>query len=562
MISLLQLINKWPKIEDNKVRQRFAEFNGLQVRAMKLLIIDDEPRICDSLKETLPLSELGIADVLTANSGEGGLAAFAECSPDIVITDIMMSGMNGLELIRSIRKSNSDVPILILSAYELFSYAKEAVDLGVTRYILKPIDGQEMYDAVKEAVEGLNMRRKLLEFNDTIQRQMRQHKAMLKEKFLYDALTMPIRFDDDFMRQLHDYDIAPAYLNGGLVVGLQVFRPNNGKAGTEKHWQMFRFAVQNIVQEVLAGWKPSYCLMFYNDIMSILFIGSDREKLERSAREATLEIIQHIYAYLEIEANAAIGRWYPHPSEYVRSYRESIEVLKFSEFEGYKRIDHIDEVCEISPGEHSLLMKQFQLIAEAVHRNDWQEAVNLWTSIEQSLAAREDRHPADSVKMLFVSLLGAVLVSDQAAADLSEWTKLSQAKTKSKSEWLTHVRAFLESGLASKLSKKNAVSPYTEYVVKYVGEHYDEDISFSFLAKELHLSRPYLSYVFRRDTGETFANYLMRYRVDVAKKIMKSSDHFMVREVASMVGYADPYYFSRMFKNMTGMSPSEFQMRC
>lgn len=94
-----------------------------------------------------------------------------------------------------------------------------------------------------------------------------------------------------------------------------------------------------------------------------------------------------------------------------------------------------------------------------------------------------------------------------------------------------------------------------------VEEHYHEDISFSQLAKDLHLSRTYLSYLFKRDTGETFIDYLIKYRIEIAKKLMRSSRHLMIREIAQMVGYPDSAYFSRLFKNVTGMSPSEYQMR-
>jgi len=526
---------------------------------MRLLIVDDEQRITEDLQRSIPWSEFGIEEVVAADSGEAGYDAFVSNRPDIVITDIMMGGMSGLDMIRSIRQIDEQVPVLILSAFELFSYAKEALTLNVTRYILKPLDFDDIASAIREIVEELRAQQKLREYQTKIHEQTHGRREAIKEKFLYDALTLPTRFDDTFAMQLDALGIDRAFLSGGLVMSLQTFRPNNGKASTENDWQIYRFAVQNIVQEVLERRRSGLPLPFRHDTMSVLYIGSDRNAVRREASLATTEVIQQIYAYLEIEANAAIGQWYAYPKDYAQSYKESIEVLKFSEFEGYKRVDHAEDVQELAvPGTLDYPLKEIQAIVEAVRQRDWKEAGTLWSGIETSIFSRCETLPFEFVKMICVGLLSAIVVQPEHASELARLTELQQMR--SKADLLAHVRAFLERGTVESASSRRNQS-YTDYIKKYVSEHYNEDISFSRLAKDLHLSRPYLSYLFNRDTGETFANYLIQYRVNVAKKFMRSSKHLMVREIAAMVGYADPAYFSRIFKHVTGMSPSEYQMR-
>ncbi|GGG02387.1 response regulator [Paenibacillus abyssi] len=527
---------------------------------MKILIVDDEQRIIEGLREFLPWEQLGIEELLTADSGESGYQVFVDHVPDIIITDIMMSGISGLDMIRQIRKRDESLPILVLSAYDLFSYAKEAVDLGVTRYILKPIVYADIEAMVGEVVKELKAKKMLQEFELRSRQQIRTNMEALKEKFLYDVLTLPMRFDDYFVKDLDYYGVPPGFLEGGIVMTLQAFRSNNGKITCEKHWKIYRFAVKNIVHEVLSGWQPSYHLPFHDDRMTVIFVGPDAGQLLEAARSATSEIIHQIYAYLEIEVNAAIGRWYPHPSEYSRSFKESIEVLKFSEFEGYKRIDFIEDIQETAySGVTEYPLKDMQVLIEAVSRKEWKEAKGVWEDIASFITAREEAVSFDFVRMLCASLISALIVSGgRREKDFSALLEAQNYQTKR--ELIAYVRRLMEQRAESGPAKKNQ-SSYVSYIQKYVDEHYHEEISFSQLAKDMHLSRPYLSYLFNRDTGETFANYLIQYRVNIAKKIMQSSQYLMVREVASMVGYSDPAYFSRIFKNITGMSPSEYQMR-
>ncbi|TDF89739.1 helix-turn-helix domain-containing protein [Paenibacillus piri] len=530
---------------------------------MKILIVDDETRICESLQSAVPWSDIGISEVATADSGEAGYRTFLSISPDIVMTDIRMDGMSGLDMIRKIRQHDSMVPILILSAYDLFSYAKDAVHLNVTRYILKPIIYGDIALTVSEVVEELKSRKKLNEFEGKIKLQIKNNLGALRQKFLYDALTLPTRFDEDFTNNLQFYQVDQAFLRGGLVMSLQAFWPRNGKVETEKQWQIYRFAVNNIIQEVLSKWQPSYHMPFSEDRITVIFVGSDENELIQDASQATKEIINQIYTFLEIEVNAGFGRWYPHPSNFSKSYKESIEVLKFSEFEGYKRIDHYNDVHETNfyhwP-EYPL--EEMQIILEAVNRGEWKEAMESWLILESSLLKKDEAVPFDFVKMLCTGLLSTIIAyrcQQQSPNDLP--AKLVEIQNYRKKEDLCAcVRKLLEQEAESLKNQKNQ-STYTEYIKKYVSEHYNENISFAQLANELHLSRTYLSYLFNRDTGETFANYLIQYRITVAKKLMNSSQHLMVREVAAMVGYSDSAYFSRIFKHVTGFSPSEYQMR-
>lgn len=530
---------------------------------LTILLVDDEERICENLKRSIPWADIGINQVKTAASGEEALQMFFDCPTDIVVTDIMMNGMDGLELIRHIRKRDHQVPIIILSAYDLFSYAKEAVHLNVSRYILKPIILDEMIGTLDEVVKEIRLRKKQAELEQNIQRQIQNNLAMLRERFLYEVLTMPTRFGPDFRDSLKFYNIDEGMMEGGLVISFQAFPPQNGKASTERDWQIFKFAVKNIVQEILEAAQPAYDLSFIDDRLPVLFTGNQPNQLMEKARRVATEITTHIYRFLEVEVNVGIGRWYNHPRHLQKSYNESIKVLKFSEFEGYRRIDHIDDVEKLSPSDwRDISLEHLESINQAIVQMDKEEILARWQEIEQSIQ-QHGRVSFDDVKIFGIGLISniALHVHESFSTDQLLEILYELSHKKNKNELLAFVRDLLSQPEKYQKNRKRCRSPYVEQVLKYVEEHYHEDISFSQLAKDLHLSRTYLSYLFKRDTGETFIDYLIKYRIEIAKKLMRSSRHLMIREIAQMVGYPDSAYFSRLFKNVTGMSPSEYQMR-
>lgn len=532
---------------------------------MRILIADDEEYIREGLKGSIPWDELGISEIDLAKDGAEAMEYYAQYNHDIVITDILMPKVDGLTLIKRIREQNGRVPIIILSAYDHFQYAKEAVHLNVSQYILKPIMIAEIVRVVREVAAELETIRKSQQYQQGFLRKLQDMLPLMKEKYLYDLLVMPGSIKDELPQQVEFYQIDPMILQGGFVATLQIFRPDNGKVDSEKDWQIFKYAVNNIVQEILSEHPHCIALQYVDNKIPVLFFGRGGREMERKALEACQRIIECINMYLQLESNIGIGRWYASAKSFSYSFKESCEALNYGEFEGFGRIDTFVGIGELRMNSHSYPLECVDNIAEAIKGRDGDTAWREWDNLQSALLAESSSlamaKTAYTILFSRLSMLFEPYAESCRELNVNVFRDIHRQQTKLR--LISCVKQIFH-GLVRELCRENDAEgrcSYSEYIKRYVDEHYHEDISFSQLAKELFLSRNYLSYVFKRDTGDSFVNYLIKYRIEKAKQLMRSTNNLMIKEIAVMVGYQDSAYFSRIFKTVTGQNPSEFFMR-
>jgi two-component system response regulator YesN len=534
---------------------------------MRVLIVDDENHVLEGLKKTIDWAKLDVEDLDFANNGEMAWEKFQHSAPDILITDMNMPKMNGVELIKQIRKVDTELPIIILSGYDDFSYTREAIHHNVTRYLLKPTVPQEIERELQEVLEEMKQTRLQKKLFTQVREQLDSNMPLLREQFLHHMITTGLNHNELDAGKLSFYQLDPEITRSATVMFVKLYKTDRRNQITEYEWQLFKFAASNIIEEIITthGKGKGYVIHYIDRGLPVLLYGSENELLLKT-KEIAQEIIHSISMYLSLDVNVGIGQIVQQTIKYPLSYKEAVEALEYCELEGLNQYLYIRDIKSLVSEWPKYPVDKIRLLTEALVRMDPEEVTSRWLDIEQTLN-KVQNIPLSFIQTMCISILSNLLLqimeSEYLLIDSDKMTAMlrnihQHESTKALIQSM-QTEIFYLLGLLKDNAAQQQQTPYVNYVKKVVEGNFDQKISFAQLAKELNISRNYLSNIFKRETGVSFMTYLTDFRISKAKDLLLRRE-YMVYEIAEKVGYRDPAYFSRMFKAETGMSPFEYMM--
>lgn len=530
----------------------------------KILIVDDEFHVTEGLKAMIQWERLSVGQVFTASDGWEAWELYQKERPDLVLTDVYMPKMNGLQLASKIREIDTDVPILILSGFDEFEYARGALHLQVAKYMLKPAVFTEIQEALEETVAELDAVSERSAYMDQFVEQMKRNVPILREQFLFDLVTRGRSGTEPDAGVLAFYELDRAVLTGAIALSIALYRPIHGRAATEKDWQLFKYSTVNIIEELSGQLNIlAFTLRYVEDRLILLLPNADSSQALSDARRLGEELIRQVTSKLAIDLNVGIGRWIGHASDYPLSYEDSLESLKWIEYEGSNKIGTAEQFKRVQNYVPDYSLERVKLLVDYIRNHESQEAMQMWSLIEADVLQSEP--PLFYVQNLCVSLISRMMLEllpeeHPLPANLHV-TVQDIYHTRAFETILSAVRELLRELLLAMQHQYNAYRQdgYIHKISEYVEKHYQENISFADLAKQLHVTRNYLSFLFKKEKGVSFMTYLTAYRIQKAKELLRTRQH-LVYEVAEKVGYSDPAYFSRVFKSATGTTPAEYAM--
>jgi two-component system response regulator YesN len=532
-----------------------------------IAVVDDERQVLTGMRKIIPWQELNAKPVGEAADGEEGLKLILAEQPDIVITDIYMPVKNGLDMIEELRKQQYEGKIIILSGYADFEYARQAMRLNVDDYLSKPVTVQTLKDVLGKAIGTLEREREKALHADERQRKLKLYEPIAQQERLKALVTGPVGFGGAHWPD-EAADIAKQQYR---VAAIEIERSERLDGMKPADWHLFRFAVANIASELAAelrldvqpvelyGQQTVVLLRFPQDVPN--------DDSRRLAVQFARQLIHAAEDYLRIRIQIGIGAMKGETKNIAESTEEAFLALHeklcvpdeaFPIFI-YKRKEDAEgrKVSELRPIRHyheiaqALGSLQQDLAAEAVERLavlllDWPEltaadlqrvAREVWTICKYTLHGTghglEEAFPAEGIER---ELTGLVM-----PLQFREWAldKIAAVCARfSRSENLKHKQA-------------------VDFMVRYVHEHYIEDLRLADLAEKVYISRNYLSNIFRDATGETFNDYVTKMRIEKAKSLL-AEGKLMVYEIAERVGYKNVPYFTTLFKKHTGRNPTDF----
>ncbi|MEK8213966.1 response regulator transcription factor [Paenibacillus sp. FSL L8-0463] len=533
----------------------------------KIAIIDDERQVLKGMKRAIPWDELGAEWAGEAMNGEDGLEVIRRTLPDIVITDLYMPVMSGLDMMEQLRTEGFQGKIIILSGYSDFEHARQALRFHVTDYVSKPISLPTLKSILSNVVQELEEEEEKRIRQWEIEFKMTMYEPFVELEWVRSAAvgTLGHAYRDST-------PLPPSYLfwqeRKHVTVGIELIRDERARCLSVSDWNLFRFAVSNIACEVARKLFPDLEYTELHSTRTLLIIHPDArqlEQLEDKLEELGIRLIDSIGSYLKLVTRIGIG-----------GVKDTWTKLSDSTEEAFRAMDQralraasahevylYRENSSSEPGSVALFPVKFSYkLATAMKASQEAEAHQLVLEYIMEMKKQEGISQG-YVQMLGSELWGIITYSlyesgfvlddlftnDQIAKEISSLIVPDQLAS-----WLMDKITRICSNRQWKGSSKHR--QVVDFMTSYIHEHYAEELTLAELSDKVFISRNHLSIIFKNITGETFNNYLTRVRIEKARELLMERN-MLVYEVAERVGYKNIPYFSTLFKKITGMNPTE-----
>ena len=530
---------------------------------LKVFLAEDEFIIREGIKNNIDWQAHGYEFCGEASDGELAFPLIQKTRPDILITDIKMPFVDGLALSRLVKKELPETEIIILSGYEEFDYAKEAIQIGVARYLLKPINGETLLQEIDSVAEIILGKQKEKEIREKYQKEMEEN-SLRDQMDLFQHLVTGDCSMEELLSVADKLDLkimAPWY----SIVLLKI--------QSMKHdYEEYSGSIVVVDERIAKLAEPEHVLVFDRALegRAFLFKADSEEELLAYQKEYLGDVKEVLSGYANLRYFGGIGT----PVNRLREIPASFEDASHAFAHRYL----VAESCIL---DSSLLMQEgaaeqedFRISAvnpEQIDRAKMQEFLRTGDLDEViyfvdeffgkldggAMKSRIFRQyiTMDAYFSIADFLKGLGLQKDEIEAPDQDGSILQDEKSA-----MDYIVRIMEKALV--LREKKASSRYEDVVsevIHYIEDNYaQEELSLNLLASHVNFSPNHLSMIFSQQTGQTLIRYLTDYRMNRAKELLRCSSK--KSSVISMeIGYKDPHYFSYLFKKTQGMTPTQYR---
>ncbi|SFK78271.1 two-component system, response regulator YesN [Paenibacillus sp. 1_12] len=523
---------------------------------LKAVMADDEPIIIKGLKKLIPWEAMGVEIVGEAWTGSGLLQLIEEHKPDLVITDISMPDGSGIDVIKEIEKRELRTRVIFISAYQEFSYAKDAIAYGAVEYLVKPIDKGLLIDAVNKALlllrehhEGQSSKHKLAVY------EQKDRKTQIEE--LLDRLTEGDIRGNEATRKLQELSLQVSNELLTVMVVSFVKQEDDGRWGDHEN-RLVLFAITNVIEEMLQQRAGGF-VMRKHDSLCIIVNHSDTQSIQKLAEEMVLQI----YYYLKIDISIGFGCPVHKLKELRTSYISAIAALKNQYFAGMLSVIPWTFMSQDHPISERKLKERVAALFQAMLNKDDASLSEELDQLFHMIAATSQGSKEIAVTTCFAMIRELVEKIHEISMELQE---LEQEQQK----WLLEMQQIQKyeelkqfvSGrvreLADRLLFIGKEGQQLKLVKEYIEQHFNENITLESMAAMLYMNPYYFSSFFKKHTRVNFKHYVTEIRMKHAVKLLLHTD-LLVYEIAEKVGYNNARHFSDMFKKQFGKLPQEYK---
>ncbi|MCR5098853.1 MAG: response regulator [Lachnospiraceae bacterium] len=523
-----------------------------------VLLVDDEEEVLEVIKKKLDWEALGFEVAGTAANGVEALEFVEENRPDVVLSDIRMPYMDGLEFARQVSRLYPDINIIIFSGFDDFEFAKSAISLGVKDYLLKPIDTAELFDIFKKTRERLDEERQKQNNIERLQQYYADSLPILRESFLIGLIVGTV----DKKRLIEAVEGFGLNLTGPYyaVSVIHISDPDK-KSDIDRRLQTV--SLQKTVEERLTHEGRDIIFSYRDDIVSIVQLDDAADITEYTNEcDRFASSILHIR---DMVITFGIGRTVSSLTELSSSYGGAVEALSLRVIYGRGTAINIADIEPHSNTGREWETEAFEHVLKQIKlgsKDDVHQAIDKY--IQALIDARPDSSRFRLHMMEILTGFYKFLSNNEISADevgISEKDQYGRLlmidSAQELSAWFNDIAFNVRSIL--KEQRNSATRSFVKSARDYVRDHYgDCDLTINDVCSELGVSAAYFSTVFKKETGQTFINYLTDYRMQEAVRMMVEQDE-KTYVIAEKVGYADANYFSYVFKKQFGMSPTKYK---
>jgi two-component system response regulator YesN len=526
----------------------------MSIKNLDLLIVDDEMIIRNGIKNSIDWISLNINVIGTAKDGLEAYELIKKHHPTIVIIDIRMPYCTGLELIEKIRNDNIDVKFIILSGYDDFKYAQQAIKLKVTSYLLKPVKKLRL-------IEEINLIKKTIQKEETktaITEDVLLGRNALKEKFLNSLIFSEYKSANEINSSMEKLNINLPLTNLKTIIFDYNFPPSHSKVALSKdELFLFKLTMKNIIKETFYTQDYEFVDILGNRLLLII------QELKSNTRDidTTCKVcLDNIYKFNKMTVKIGIGVTASHISDLSISFNSAIEALSYKLYTRTQKIFTPKDICTETKQAPPVSTLDSSNIFDGILSNHI-DNIRTWTLEYLNSLFFVSSPPPKYIKGMCSYLIIDISKRIEKYGYSSTVNILHRESIESFEyfdeiqEWI--INLFCEYSMNIKENNLLACDPVIDEVKRYIKEHINEKILLKDIADYVHLSESYLATLFKKITGDNFRNYVLEMKVDTAKTLLKNTSK-SINEISADLGYSDYRSFNRIFKKLTNQTPSEF----
>lgn len=528
---------------------------------MKLLIADDEPLVQIGLKSMLDWASLGIEICGTAANGEQAYSLIVRERPEIVISDIKMPLLSGLELAKKCRQEFGRLPVfIILTSYEDFQFAREALSFQAADYLIKlELTAETLQNAIRHAQQVVQECRKLEEPAEVLST---SDLALFQERFYIRLITGLFETPAQFHRQATEFQItfdASAYMAASIrLLG------NESNPLTQKQKITLNRSTLQMFREMMSKYLPCQVISLDIQYFAVIFFVPEEHLSDICdyLRKALTQTLDMLYNYYTVTLFCSVGPMVKLPLEISGSYQDAKQFIPTT-----------GDNSRILFTENQASLENHNVFSLSLFREDIREAFeesnedalrdildNIIDLLSQNrVQVAQAMDAASSILHLTINLMtngsetAAEIFKDEADGyqSLYRLTSVPQIIV-----WLRKLEAGLRKALMDQ--KKKTGNYLVDNVKKYIASNIDQRLTLQNTALTFNISPNYLSQLFKKYTEIGFNEYVAQKKIEKAKELLKQGD-LKVYEIADQLGFENAFYFSKVFKKFEGCSPRDYQ---
>lgn len=525
----------------------------------RVFLVDDRVDVVEGIMALVPWESLGCVAVGSATNGRDAYERIDAKQPDIIITDIKMPVMDGLQLIELCKEQKQQIRFIVLSGYDDFAFAQKAVRLGVDEYILKPAGVEEISETLKRIVESLDEEREKDASVRSLRRQLNQSLPLLRDeyfRFLVSAGRPAGR--EEAAERFGFLNIAIA--TEQLVLALLTPFTEEGEAAASVYRQR---ETAEAAKGILTAYYQCESFCYGADEVALLLQGGNQGPVsERHLRLSFEELGERLQRERGIRLCAGISQEMEDITGIGKAFIQARQALSYGMYRGGSPVVFWNEIAAGPVQDRVDYMDIEDRLVHAVRISDTEEIgrlIGLFFDSNQNVAPQQMKSAVREITTIVshYALAGEGLGAARTAEEWQETFKRLHTAGDLKA-WM--IRLFNDISRTLSDNQGGQLAQYVENVKYVVENNYANNISLAAVSELIGLTPPYLSALFKERTGQTFTEYLVSVRIRKAKELLRTGS-FKIYEVAEQVGYADVRYFGEIFKKKTGLTPKEFMTK-
>ena len=531
----------------------------------KILLVDDEILVRDAIRENIDWEKLDCELIGDCENGKQAVEFVKTHEVDIVLTDILMPYMDGMELSHFLHDNYPDILIVIFSGFGEFEYAKKAIQYNVSEYMLKPVTAMELTKVIENMKEKLDSRKKeqrKMESLTQVSQEYHKNANVIRSKAL-DCLvkcTRDVQVSLDELERMGITFQAASYRVAVFDIDTysEMYQMDMDK---QQESALMAFVLFNVGDEIVVQEKAGVVYQEGNNRVCIIFAGNRTKEFSENIHRICHEIQKKVKEVIGLETSIGIGSWVRSPYELIYSYRLAAKAIAYRYLLGGNLLFDMEE----KKTDNSIfLMKDLETLTEAIKSGDRR-------LMEKTLGQIETEIKSALVEKSYacIYLQQVIRAIGNTCQSLSEEPEKIVAQREALLKAVTEQRMFSQAAaLVEKyaqevfdaLQELNSSSGQRQgmLAMDYIQKNYmDPCLSLNSICSYLNISTSYFSTIFKEMTGETFIEVLTRVRMEKAKELLENTT-MKNYEIAEKVGFSDPHYFGISFKKITGKTPTEY----